>query len=123
MGIRVIAETHPEALEILDHFTGREIFRPVEGHVLEEVGEPLLVVVLHERSGVDEEAHADAIRRFGVREDGVAQPVFEQSPFHRRIGGDVAALVSEGDRVGGGEEAGKSCSEQAEQGEGAEHHE
>ena len=105
-GVRVgvIAEAHPEALEILDHLAGGEILRAVEGHVLEEVREPLLVVVFHQRTRIDEEAHADTIGWFGIREDGVAQPVFEEAPLHRRIDGDIAVFVWQRDRVGGVDE-------------------
>ncbi len=67
VGVGVVPEAHPEALEVFDHLAGGEVLRPVEGHVLEEVGETLLVVVLHERPGIDEEAHADAVRRFRIR--------------------------------------------------------
>ncbi len=47
------AELHADALEVGDEFAGREVFAAVEGHVLEEMGEALLVVGLVDGAGAD----------------------------------------------------------------------
>ena len=48
---------------------------PVEGHMFEEVRQPLLVVLLHQGTRVHVEPNGDPVGRFRVRQDGVAEAI------------------------------------------------
>ena len=68
VGVEVRAEAHPERLDERDDGLLREVLRAVERHVLDEVREPLLVVVLEDRSGLARRAGAPrACRAWGWR--------------------------------------------------------
>ena len=53
----------------------REVQRAVERHVLDEMRQPALVIVLEHRAGVDDESKLGAAARLSVRPDEVLQPV------------------------------------------------
>ena len=50
VGVDVRAEAHADALEVVDQLLLLEVLGAVEGHVLDEVGQPALVVVLQRSS-------------------------------------------------------------------------
>ena len=59
--------------------------RALELHVLDEVRQPLLVVVFEHRAGLDDEPQLGAVRRLAVRADVVAQAVRQRADEHLRI--------------------------------------
>ncbi len=86
-GVRVDvgAEPHPRRLQERDDLLLREVARAVERHVLDEVREAALVVVLEHRAGVDGEAELGAPGRLGVVADVVAQAVRQRADRDPRI--------------------------------------
>ena len=80
LGVGVRAERQPGTLQEVDQLAGRPVGRALERHVLQEVREAALVVVLHQRAGLDQQAQADAARWRGIRQDGVAQRHWAAAP-------------------------------------------
>ena len=76
-GVEVGAELHADFLQVFDdHFT-RQILRTVEGHVLQEVGETLLVVVLLDGADVVQDIEVGLVLRLFVMADVVGHPVLQ----------------------------------------------
>ena len=84
-GVDVRAEPHPDGLEVAHELILREAGRPVERHVLEEMGEPLLVVVLEDRAGVDDQAQLGTLLRLLVAADVVPDAVRQRTDDNARI--------------------------------------
>ena len=57
----------------------------IEGHVLDEVREPLLIVLLVHRAGLDRQLEADALFRARVAADVVGEPVRQRPGADRRV--------------------------------------
>ncbi len=85
LGIGVGAEGSPARWRKSIRSPGGQVGRALERHVLQEMGETALVVVLHQRAGLDQQAQADAARRRGIRQDGVAQAIGQPAPGDVRI--------------------------------------
>lgn len=102
VGIGVGAEGDAEALHAGDEFVRGEVFRTIEDHVFEEVGESALVLGFHEGAGGDVEADADPGGGLGVGLDDVAESVGELAEGDFRVGRDVAAFVGPGFPAAGG---------------------
>ena len=64
------------------------MLRPVEGHVLDEVGDALLVVVLEGRTRAHDEPEEHAIRGLGVSRHAPGQPVRERPRKDGGIGNE-----------------------------------
>ena len=62
-------------LEIRDQFTRLEMRAPVEGHVLDQVSQTLLVVGFEERAGFDRQPQRDALLRPRILPNEIFQPV------------------------------------------------
>jgi hypothetical protein len=90
-GIGVAAETHAHALEKLDERAGRVVLAAVEGHVLEEVRDAALILLLMERTRLDEQAERGAALRLLVGIDHVAHAVGQGAEARRRVSREVAA--------------------------------
>ncbi len=95
-GIGVGAERQAEPLQLLDHLPFGHVLGAVEGHVLEEVGEALLGVGLHQRAGVEPQAQGGLPRRGGVAQDGVAHAVGQHAEAHAGIGRHVGLGLGPG---------------------------
>ncbi len=109
MRVHVRAEAHPEALdEGGDVLTGK-VRRAVEGHVLDEVRQPALVIVFEHRTGVHHQAQLGSASGRRVVAAHVVLEAIRQSarahfrgdrnhlgerrrcgPFRRRLGGGEA---------------------------------
>ncbi len=87
--VDVRAEPHADRLHEVDDVLLREVLRAVERHVLDEVREPALVVVLEHRAGVDDEPQLRALLGPFVRADVVAQAVRELARRDLRIDGNL----------------------------------
>ena len=114
VGIRVGPETHAQALEELHHFIRGIVLRAIEGHVLHEVREALLGICLHEGTGGDVQADADALRRLGVRENHIAEAVIQGAIHGFRIRLEIAFLLSPEGLRGGGV-LGRGCQRQGQE--------
>ena len=73
--VDVGAELHADLLDVVDDVLLREPLRAVERHVLDEVREPALVVVLEHRAGVDREPQRRALLGLVVLHHVVGEPV------------------------------------------------
>ena len=78
-------ETRPDRLEEGHQLARLEVGAAVEGHVLEEVRQASLIVVLLHAADVDGEPQRHAIGRAGVLAEEVAQPVWQAAGANRRI--------------------------------------
>ena len=83
--IQIIAEACADRLEIFDKLVLFEILRPVEGHVLAEMREPLLLVAFQHRSRVHGEAKLRALFGLAVLEDVVRHAVLELAETRIRV--------------------------------------
>ena len=105
-GVGVSAEGQTQALKDAQHLVFRHVLGAVEGHVLHEVGQTLLVVALHQRAGVDAQAERGLTRRRRIVQQGVAHAVGQQAVTDGRVGGNVAGGLGPGggrrDLTGGG---------------------
>jgi hypothetical protein len=73
--VEIGAEPHADALEIAHELVLLEPLRAVERHVLVEVSEPALIVVLLHRAGVDSEPEQCAFLGLLVLQDVIGQAV------------------------------------------------
>ena len=84
------AERHAGLLQFGDHGVVRVVFGSVEGHVLAEVGQTLLGVVLQNGTGVCDQPELDAPLRFLVDPQVIGQAVVHvHQPYifvHRHLG-------------------------------------
>ena len=104
VGVGVGPEGDAEALHLRDQLFGvGEVARAIENHVLQEVGHAALVVGFHEGAGVDVETERNALGRFGVGNDDVAEAVFEGAEGGALVGGNVTGFVGPRDAGSGGE--------------------
>ena len=88
-GVEVVSELHADGLQILDELLSGEVLRAVEGHVLEEVGQTLLVVLLLDGAHVVENVEIRLPLGLFVMTDVVGHPVLEFARAHlgvRRYG-------------------------------------
>ncbi len=109
-GVGVGAEGQAQALQPLDHVAFRHVLGAVEGHVFEEVGEPLLDVGLHQRAGVEPQAQRSLPRWGRVALDGVAHAVRQHAEAHIGVRRDVAPGLRP--RMDGGRRGlGQGCGE------------
>ena len=92
VGVDVGAETHPDGLQVVDDLLLLEPARAVEGHVLQEVGQALLIVVFLHGPGVDRQPEGHPLLRLTVDPDEVAQAVVQTPLGNGRV---------QGQRVGG----------------------
>ncbi len=88
VGVDVRTEAHACRLQERDDVLFREVARAVEAHVLDEVREPPLVVVLENRSGVDHEPELGATLRLLVDAEVIAQAVGKRADGNARIDGN-----------------------------------
>ena len=93
--VHVRAEPHAERLDERDHVLPGKVLRAVEGHVLDEMRQAPLVVVLEHRPGVDDQSQLGAPARLPVRPHEILQPVGEPAFADLRIDRDDL-----GERVG-----------------------
>ncbi len=106
IGIDLRAEFHADRFEIVDQFLFGKVFCPVERHVLAEMGQPLLVVILKNRTGIDGQTQFGAVLRFSVNFDVIVQSILELSVNNARINGNRCAQIDRtlrrfGLRIGG----------------------
>ena len=80
------AELHADRLHERDDLLARIVLRAVERHVLDEVREPALAVVLEHGSGVDDESQLRALFRLAIRLEVVAQAIRKPADGDLRIG-------------------------------------
>ena len=85
VGVDVGTEAHAGRLEIVDQLETGEVLRAVECHVLDEVGQTLLIVVLLHRAGVDDQPQLGPLGRLSVDPDVVGEAVVEPADGEVRI--------------------------------------
>ncbi len=88
VGVDVRAEAHPGRLQERDDVLLGEVLRPVERHVLDDVGQATLIGVLEHRARVDDEPQLGASLRLGVAADVVAHPVRQRADRDPRVDGN-----------------------------------
>jgi hypothetical protein len=95
-GVLVVAEGQADRFEVLHQLARREVLAAFEGHVLEEVRQPALVVILVDRSAAHVQPDAHALRRRLVRAQPAPEAVRERDDPHVRIDGQRGAQVEPG---------------------------
>ena len=93
VGVEVSAEHHALAAQVVHHAVAREALDAVEGHVLGEVRQALLVVVLLVGAGVHRETELHAVFRVSVPTDVIGQTVVQFPDGHIRVRLDGVAQV------------------------------
>ena len=78
-------EPHSDGLEVAHELVLREPLGAVERHVLEEVRETALVIVLEHRSGVDDEPQLRAFLRLRVTPDVITNAVRQRADDDARV--------------------------------------
>ena len=79
VGVQVGAEPHTDRLQVLHEIVLVEMRRAVERHVLDEVREAELVLVLEHRAGVHDEPQLGALFRLVIDADVVADAVRQRA--------------------------------------------
>jgi len=100
VGVDLGPELHADRLEVAHQRLAREVLGAVERHVFDEVGQPLLVVVLVHRACAHHQPQRGALFRFGVGAHVVAQTVGQGARGHGRVDGQGGRQVR-GKQVGG----------------------
>ena len=85
VGVEVGTEHHTLAAQVVNHAVARETFDTVEGHVLGEVRQALLIVVLLVGAGVHGETELHTVLRIRVFTNVVGQAVVQLANGHIRI--------------------------------------
>ena len=88
VGVEVGAKHHALAAELVNHSVARETLDAVEGHVLGEVRQALLVVVFLVGAGIHRETELHTILRVGVLADIIGQTVVQLADGHVGVGFD-----------------------------------
>jgi hypothetical protein len=83
------------------------VLAAVERHVFEEMSEPVLIVFLVKRAGLDEQPQRGAALGFFVRTHRVAQAVGERAEMHGGVGLEIAALLGKRNRCAQRDNQGK----------------
>ena len=79
VGVQIGPEAHADGLQVVHQFLAGEVGCAVESHVLGEVGQPLLVVVLQHGASIDDEAELGPLAGFVVHPDEIAQTVVQDT--------------------------------------------
>ena len=83
--VEVGAKSHADRFQILDDIVLREAFGTIERHVLDEVREPLLIIILENRAGVHDQTQLGALLRLLVAAHVVAQSIRQRPDAYRWI--------------------------------------
>ena len=94
VGVDVASELHAVLLQLVDHLVAWIALDAVEGHVLAEVGETLLVVAFHDRTGVGDQAELDHLLGFLVVADVVGESVVQLAVGHLFVEGHLGFQVT-----------------------------
>jgi hypothetical protein len=86
VGVDVRAEAHADRLHEPDDPLIREVGGAVERHVLDEVGEPALVVVLEDRAGADHEPELGAVAWRPVGAHVITKAIRQRADRDPRVG-------------------------------------
>ena len=78
-------EAHPQALDEIDQRLLREALRSVERHVLDEMRQAALVIVLEHRAGIDHEPELGAMLGIPIGAHVPGEAVVEPALAHRGI--------------------------------------
>ena len=100
-GVEVGTEAHADRLHEFDELLLREVGRAVECQVLDDVGQPALVLVLEDGPGVDDKAQLGPVLRLAVLADPVPEPVGELADRDPGIDRDLLVEGVLGGRDGG----------------------
>ena len=92
-GIGVGAEGQTQTLEDTQQLILGDVGRPVEGHVLHEVGQPQLVLILHQRAGIDAQAQGRLPGRGRIAHDRILHAIGKDTEADIGIGRDVAGRL------------------------------
>ena len=98
VGVQVGAPLDPDRLQVRHQFVFLEVGRAIEGHMLDEVGQPLLVVVFEHRAGLDHQAQFELLFRLAVLLDVVGQAVGQFAHFDLRADRDRVGQPDLGQR-------------------------
>ena len=85
VGVEVGAEHHAQTLQLVDHRVAGHSLDAVEGHMLGEVGQTALVVVLLVGAGIDGKAEFHHLLGLGVATDVIGHPVAEFTDADTRV--------------------------------------
>lgn len=88
-GVEVGPEAHADRLHEIDELLLGEVPGPVEGHVLDHVGQAQLVLVLEDRAGVDDQAQLGPVLRLPVFADVITEAVPELADRDLGVDGDL----------------------------------
>ena len=88
MGVHVCAEPHPERLDERGNVLTGKMPGAIEAHVLDEMGQPTLVVVFEHGAGVHHEPQFGATSGLRVRPDEVLQTVGQPADADLWVDGD-----------------------------------
>ena len=93
VGVDVRSESRADALEVREHLARLEVRAAVERHVLDQMGETLLIVGLVQRAGFHREAKRHALGRTAVLADEVLEPVGQRRGSHGLVERDFVLRV------------------------------
>ncbi len=87
LGVQVRAKRTADGLEVGHDLLLGETLRSIEGHVLDEVRQPALFLLLQDRAGLHDERQERPAARLLVVPDVVGQPIAERAPNDSGIEG------------------------------------
>ena len=90
-GVQVRAKRAADRLEVVDDLLLGEALRAVEGHVLDEVGQPALLLLLEDGAGLHDQRKVGPVARLLVVPDVVGQAVAERAAGDRGVQGQRIA--------------------------------
>ena len=94
-GVDILAELHAVVLHVVEQCLAGEVLRAVEGHVLQEVGQTLLVVFFKDGADLLRDVEVGALGGFLVMTDVVGQSVLQFASSDIRVEGHGHGLLSE----------------------------
>ncbi len=87
-GIEVVAELDADLLGVFDHLLAGQVLRAVEGHVLQEVGQTLLVVLLLNGADIIQNPEVGHVLRLLVVADVVGHAILQPTDPYILVGCD-----------------------------------
>ena len=96
MGVGISPELHADALKIFYQFTRLEMFRPVEEHVLQKVGQALLAICLVGGTRLNIQVHTHPVLGVLVLHQHIPESVVEPAENHFRVQWQITFFMRPG---------------------------
>ena len=86
--INVCIHAHTVLFQDFRNRVTGKVLRPVESHVFQKMGQPVLGIIFHERTHVLDDVKVSLPCRFVIFTNKIGQPIIQFPMFHVRVQGN-----------------------------------